>query len=158
MILFIITDHCQSRTKCHICRSPESHGVQFRSILSTVHEMPGPGLFACPFGVTAETAVRPPLPPPVRRSILLRVRVFFFRFIAWALVHAFKFRAFRWAVKRQSDRGAGDTIHRLIPWSAAIPIIYKRMTGKDCGCGDIVKKLNEEFPYGRGQPPPTPNN
>lgn len=59
---------CQSRKKCHHCRSAASWGIQFRTVFAQNHEMPGPGLFVCPFGVTAESL---PAPVEVKREPVL---------------------------------------------------------------------------------------
>jgi hypothetical protein len=52
-------------------------------------------------------------------------------------------------LRTDSDLGLGDTVERHLELLGAggMKVAYKRITGKDCGCGDRKKKLNEMFPY-----------
>jgi hypothetical protein len=53
--LFTETTHCASRIHCRTCREDSARGEQFRETLRLHHQMPGAGLFPCPFGVTLDT-------------------------------------------------------------------------------------------------------
>jgi hypothetical protein len=50
MQLFVHSAACMSKQKCHLCRDPRD-ASNFRATFATLFEMPGPGFFACPFGV-----------------------------------------------------------------------------------------------------------
>lgn len=173
MTLFVLSQTCQSRIKCHLCRDGGDVGKQFREAHAQTHEMPGDGLFPCPFGVTAETASKPPLP---KIPFGVQCRLWLFRFVAILIVWAIRCRWLRWALVQEEDRGAGDTIARWITQAMNVMLwpmravywmrgralsvcwrgrtsaeiykaVYRRVTGRDCGCGDIQGKLNAEFPY-----------
>jgi hypothetical protein len=62
MTPFTETPHCTSRKKCHLCRGDNRQGEQFRRGMATNYEMPGEGLFACPFGVMVTLRVSAPVP------------------------------------------------------------------------------------------------
>lgn len=48
-----------------------------------------------------------------------------------------------------ADKGVGDTIARTIGpvGGDAFKAWYKRLTGKDCGCGERQDALNQRYPY-----------
>jgi hypothetical protein len=52
---------CQGRKKCPLCRSDNRIGEQFRAEMGKMFEMPGEGLFACPFGVRVKLRVSAPV-------------------------------------------------------------------------------------------------
>jgi hypothetical protein len=62
MTPFVETEHCTSRTKCHLCRADSRHGEQFRRVMAQGHAMPGEGLFVCPFGVVTPVRVSASIP------------------------------------------------------------------------------------------------
>lgn len=53
------------------------------------------------------------------------------------------------ALRDDSDKGLGDTIHRHLQrfGADAMTKLYRRVMGRDCGCGDRQAKLNRMFPY-----------
>lgn len=52
-------------------------------------------------------------------------------------------------LRNETDKGLGDTIHRHLErfGADAMKRLYRRFTGRDCGCGDRQKRLNREFRY-----------
>ncbi len=50
-------------------------------------------------------------------------------------------------LRKPEDRGAGDTLARLIPAGEAFKAAYKRLTGKDCGCSARQAQMNAMYPY-----------
>lgn len=139
MILPVFTDSfvCQSREKCHLCLDPGERGEQFRSVHAKTHQMPGPGRYECPLGVTGDN-----LPPPRRgrARISMRVRLLMFGLLAWTIWRLASCRGTRWIFVREEDRGAGDTIARMIGWvlapirisyeSVQVRMFFRRMMGK----------------------------
>lgn len=97
-----------------------------------------------------------PVPPPISmRTRLLLFRVFG-ELVAWCVRSGW----LGW-VRKKGDRGAGDTIARIVGW-ALVPVsllgkprlplplwaaIYKAASGECGSCGDIQGKLNERFKY-----------
>lgn len=47
------------------------------------------------------------------------------------------------------SKGLGDTIHKVLE-STGISVGVKWIWGKDCGCEERRRKLNELFPWGEG--------
>lgn len=131
MTLFIESEVCRSRLKCHLCRADNRLGDQFRRTFAKHFEMPGEGLFDCPFEVEVSPVVLTVSAGVPRERWPRRVRLLA-----------------RFAKPR--ERGVGDTLARLLGkvggevWKGW----YQRLTGKDCGCGDRQGRLNERYPYG----------
>ncbi len=50
---------------------------------------------------------------------------------------------------RRKSRGLGDTIANVAEATGISAVVEKvsKVTGKDCGCKNRKKKLNEAFPY-----------
>lgn len=57
MTPFIESEVCRGRLKCHLCRADNRLGDQFRRTFAKHFEMPGEGLFDCPFEVEASPVV-----------------------------------------------------------------------------------------------------
>lgn len=48
--------------------------------------------------------------------------------------------------RRPEDTGLGDTVHRLLGGDA-FPTWFHAVFGRDCGCADRQRWLNQRFPY-----------
>lgn len=46
----------------------------------------------------------------------------------------------------KKSKGLGDTIHKVTSVTG-IKSVVKKIAGKDCGCSERRKKLNDLFPY-----------
>lgn len=57
------------------------------------------------------------------------------------------------AQRRPGEIGVGDTLKRLIDvtslnFANLFAAAYKKLVGRECGCGDRQAKLNQMYPYG----------
>lgn len=92
----------------------------------------------------------------------LRLRWWLFRQLGLCLYVSATWRPIRWVFVREGDRGAGDTIARMIHWLLApVRIVledrilrqrmlvsaYRAASGQCSTCGDMQGKLNNKFPY-----------
>jgi hypothetical protein len=122
---------CQGRKKCHLCRADNRIGEGFRVEMGKMFEMPGAGMFACPFDVEAVPLTVSALPPPVPRK-------------QWP----------EWAKRladdaNDNDVGIGDTVERRIgpAASAAFKTWYRAVFKKTCGCEKRKAEWNARYPY-----------
>ena len=130
---FFASIHCQSRKKCHICRSMTVPGVEFRLLLAGDES-----LWDCPFGVTAET-ITPltiSIPTPIPRK----------HWPDWAKALADD--------AHDDDRGVGDTVERRIGPAASMAFKswYKAIFGAECKCERRKAEWNALYPYTAAQP------
>lgn len=53
------------------------------------------------------------------------------------------------ALRKEADRGAGDTLARLIKAGGGntYKAVFMALTGRSCGCGQRQDWLNKRFPY-----------
>lgn len=71
----------------------------------------------------------PPPPPPDRSQWPLHARLFY-------------------RLRREGERGVGDTVARLLGAAGEkFKVVYKKITGNDCGCADRQASLNTLYPY-----------
>jgi hypothetical protein len=51
------------------------------------------------------------------------------------------------------ERGVGDTAHRVLSHLGGdgVAKLYEEVTGRPCGCGDRIEKLNARYPYAPGE-------
>jgi hypothetical protein len=119
--------HCKAQAHCVACRTdPHFRDSLLRAGFVDERD------FACPFGVTAETAAavvaaaigpRPPAPWP-----------------AWVNAVA-QFR-------KPPDKGVGDTIARYFGVAGdAFKTWFKITFGRSCGCVERQETLNFRYPY-----------
>src|SRR4051812_28462046 len=50
-------------------------------------------------------------------------------------------------LRREGEKGLGDTTGRLVPGGEKFKKLFKKLTGADCGCENRQNKLNQMYPY-----------
>lgn len=115
------TSHCQLRVHCLACRGDAAfrQSIVDKGLASERD-------FACPFGVTMETA------GAARYDRAL--------WPMWTRPVA------QWA--REPDRGLGDTLARHFGVAGeAFKAWFKAAFGRSCGCAERQEALNFKYPY-----------
>ena len=121
--------HCASRAHCVACRTEEA----FRESIVRAG-MAAERDFACPHGVTAETAETAPAQRREQGA-----------WPVWARFIARRAEA--------GERGIGDTVARLLGGAGkGFEAWFERVFGKSCGCGQRKARLNARFPYPADDP------